>query len=255
MILREPEDGFRLLIPQPSHALLSGQMMAAWGAPGVARPDPAPEVILAAEQHDVAWLDWETAPTMDPDTGLPHPFTSLGPEVHAPMWARGVEWTRAAWGLWPALLVSLHGSRVYTKYMDPAEQEPEARAAIARNQAQERKFQAAWTAALGATVEQVRRNSALVAATDALSLVLCFADTSWAGEVPMEDGSAQEMTLVRLGPSRWSLAPWPFREQELTLRCETIRLSADLRWTDEETMRQDLREMPWSTLITTLVPG
>ena len=40
MILRSPENGTRLLIPQPSHALLSGQMMAAWGAPGFARPDP-----------------------------------------------------------------------------------------------------------------------------------------------------------------------------------------------------------------------
>jgi len=255
MILREPEDGFRLLIPQPAHAFLSGQMMAAWGAPGFSRPDPVPEVILAAEQHDVAWLDWETAPTLNPETGLPHSFTELGPEVHAPMWARGVEWARAAWGLWPALLVSLHGTRVYTQYMDPSEQDPEARAAIARNNAKERKLQAAWTAALGATVAQVERNSALVAATDALSLVLCFADPSWAGELPMEDGGAREMEVARLGPSRWSLAPWPFLGEVLEVRCDVLRLSEDLRWDDEETMRRDLRGAPRSTLVETLVPG
>ena len=90
MILRPPEDGTRLLIPQPSHALLSGQMMAAWGAPGFARPDPAPEVILAAGQHDIAWLSWEAAPSPDLNTGQPQAFTSPSPVVHAPRLAWGV---------------------------------------------------------------------------------------------------------------------------------------------------------------------
>ena len=255
MILRSPEDGTRLLIPQPSHALLSGQMMAAWGAPGFARPDPAQEVILAAGQHDVAWLGWEAAPTLNPETGLPHAFTELGAAVHAPMWARGVETARAAWGLWPALLISLHGSRIYTQYMDPDRLPPEDHAAIDRNNAKERALQADWTAKLGASPEQVARNSALVAVTDALSLALCFADPDKAGEAPMEDGSTRAMKLVRQGTSRWSLDPWPFREGTLTLRCEAIRLPADRRWTDEEAMRRDLRDATWSTLAETLVPA
>ncbi|MBP0445409.1 DUF3891 family protein [Roseomonas sp. SSH11] len=254
MILRPPEDGTRLLIPQPSHALLSGQMMAAWGAPGFARPDPAPEVILAAGQHDIAWLSWETAPTLDPETGLPHAFTSLGAAVHAPMWARGVETARAAWGLWPALLISLHGSRIYTQYMDPERLPHEDQAAIHRNAAKEEALQADWTARLGAAPDQVARNSALIAATDALSLALCFADPSKAGEAPMEDGSTCRMNLVRQDTCRWSLDPWPFREGMLTLRCEAIRLPPGTRWTDQEAMRRDLREAQWGTLTETLVP-
>ncbi|WP_338664085.1 DUF3891 family protein [Pararoseomonas sp. SCSIO 73927] len=255
MILRSLEDGARLLIPQPSHAILSGQMMAAWGAPGFARPDPAPEVILAAGLHDVAWLGWEAAPTLNPETGLPHAFTELGAAVHAPMWARGVETARAAWGLWPALLISLHGSRIYTQYMDPDRLPPEDHAAIDRNNAKERALQEDWAARLGATPEQVARNSALVAVTDALSLALCFADPDKAGEAPMEDGGTRKMRLVRQGASRWSLDPWPFREGELTLRCEAIRLPAGTRWTDEEAMRRDLRDARWSTLAETLVPA
>jgi hypothetical protein len=255
MILRSPENGTRLLISQPSHALLSGQMMAAWGAPGFARPDPASEVILAAEQHDIAWLSWETAPTLDPETGLPHPFTSLGPAVHAPMWARGVEIARAAWGLWPALLISLHGTRVYTEYMDPGSLPPDDRAAIDRNAAKEAALQADWIAKLGATPVQVERNSALVAVTDALSLALCFAESDKAGEAPMEDGSSRKMKLVRQDTSRWSLDPWPFRDSSLTLRCEVIRLPVETRWNDEEAMRRDLRDAAWSTLAETLVPA
>lgn len=255
MILRRPEDGTRLLIPQPSHALLSGQMLAAWGAPGFARPDPAPEVILAAGQHDIAWLDWETAPTLDPGTGLPHAFTALGAAVHAPMWARGVERARAAWGLWPALLISLHGTRIYTEYMDPERLPPDDRAAIDRNAAEEEALQADWAARLGAPPDRVGRNSALVAATDALSLALCSADPAEAGEAPMEDGSTRRMKLVRQGTSRWSLDPWPFRDATLTLRCEAIRLPAGTRWTDEAAMRRDLREAAWGTLAETLVPA
>ena len=255
MILRDPEEGTRLLIPQPTHALLSGQMMAAWGAPGFARPDPAPEVILAAGQHDVAWMNWETAPTLDPDTGLPHCFTALGPAVHAPMWAQGVEWARAAWGLWPALLISRHGTLIYTQYIDPATESPADKRAVARNTAKEDRLQADWAAILGATPEQMRRNTALVAVVDALSLALCFARPDMAGEAPMEDGSTRRMNLVRLDTSRWSLDPWPFRDATLTLRCEAIRLPAETRWTDEEAMRRDLRDASWSPMIETLVPG
>jgi len=255
MILRSPEDGIRLLIPQPSHALLSGQMMAAWGAPSFARPDPAAEVILAAGQHDIAWLSWETAPTLDPETGLPHAFTELGAAVHAPMWARGVEIARAAWGLWPALLISLHGTRIYTQYMTPERLPPADHAAIDRNAAKEDKLQADWIAKLGAAPDQVERNSALLAATDALSLALCFADPDKAGEAPMEDGSTRKMKLVRQETSRWSLEPWPFRDSMLTMRCEAIRLPAETRWTDEEAMRRDLRDATWSTLAETLVPA
>ena len=171
------------------------------------------------------------------------------------MWARGVEMARAAWGLWPALLISLHGTRIYTQYMDPERLPAEDHAAIDRNAAKEGALQAGWIAKLGAVPEQVERKSALVAVTDALSLALCFAAPDKAGEAPMEDGSTRKMRLVRLGTSRWSLDPWPFRNGALTLQCEAIRLPAETRWTDEETMRRDLRDAAWSTLTETLVPA
>jgi hypothetical protein len=58
------------------------------------------------------------------------------------MWARGVEIARAAWGLWPALLISLHGTRVYTEYMNPERLPPDDHAAIDRNAAKEDALQA-----------------------------------------------------------------------------------------------------------------
>ncbi len=101
----------------------------------------------------------------------------------------------------------------------------------------------------------VARAQGRVAVADALSLALCFADPSKAGEAPMEEGRKEPMRLARLGPARWSLAPWPFAVEELVLRYDGIRLAEDLRWEDEEAMRRDLREAPRTPLTETLVPG
>jgi len=53
MILRSPENGTRLLIPQPSHGFLSGQMMAAWGALSGVR---AHETAEACREVEDFWL-------------------------------------------------------------------------------------------------------------------------------------------------------------------------------------------------------
>ncbi len=42
----------------------------------------------------------------------------------------------------------------------------------------------------------------------------------------MEDGRKEPMRLTRLGPSHWSLSPWPFAAEELVLRYDGIRLAA-----------------------------
>jgi hypothetical protein len=255
MILRHAEDGTRLFIPQPAHALLSGQIMEAWGAPGFARPDPAPEVILAAAQHDIGWMPWESAPTLDAGTGLPHPFTAVGAARHAPMWAQGVELARAAWGLWPALLISRHGTLIYTRYANPERDSEADKEAAGRYLSEQGALQSAWAGKLGASAAQVDRNAALVAVADALSLALCFAHSGMAGEAPLEDGGMAKLTLASTGLDAWSLSPWPFRDSRLILRCEVMRLPSGTRWTDQEAMRRDLRDAPRIALAETLRPA
>ena len=255
MILRDPEDGVRLLIPQPAHALLSGQILAAWGAPGFAQPEPAAEVILAAEQHDLAWMPWEAAPTLDPATGLPHAFTALGPAIHAPMWARGVALARAAWGLWPALLVSRHGTMIYTRLAHPERDSPADSEAATRYREEQAALQARWIAALGAEMALVEANSALVAVADALSLALCIGRPLFPAEAPAAEGGRVRLELVRQAAEDWSLAPWPFRADRVRLRCEAIRLPAGQSWTDEEAMRRALHDAPRVTLAPSFRPA
>ena len=81
MLVLPDADG-ALCIGQASHAWISGQMARAWKEPF----EPYEEVCLAAEQHDVGMAEWDLAPTLNPETGLPHGFTEMPFEVHSALW-------------------------------------------------------------------------------------------------------------------------------------------------------------------------
>src|ERR1700735_2156435 len=112
-----------LATSQPAHAWVSGQILRAWDE---ALSEP---LLLAAEQHDIGWLDWETAPTFDAATGRPHLFRAVGASLHAPMWRRGVARAFDAWGAHVALLISRHGGLIYRRYVDRHKTAPEDAAA------------------------------------------------------------------------------------------------------------------------------
>ena len=72
MLHRETPEG-TVVIGQPAHAWVSGQLARAWAEPF----EPREEVCLAADQHDIAWTMWERVPELDPETGLPYTFSAL----------------------------------------------------------------------------------------------------------------------------------------------------------------------------------
>ena len=104
-----------IAIPQPSHAWLSGQIARAWGNDAFDPPAPREAVCLGIEQHDIAWLGWEAEPTLNPATGRPHAFHEVATTQHRALWAQGVRLARG-FGLYPALLVSLHANTLYDRY-------------------------------------------------------------------------------------------------------------------------------------------
>ena len=65
MLLRKENPGV-IAIPQLGHAWISGQLARAWGNEKFAAPAPREVVCLAAEQHDIGWMDWETSPSLKP---------------------------------------------------------------------------------------------------------------------------------------------------------------------------------------------
>ncbi|MGK7868265.1 DUF3891 family protein [Falsiroseomonas sp. E2-1-a20] len=256
MLLREAADGSFLAISQPMHALVSGQMARAWGAPGFAPVEPFEDVATACAQHDVAWMSWEAAPTLDAATGLPHMFRAVGASRHAPMWAEGVQRALVAWGPWVALLVSRHGSLIYGSYADRHQLDRADAEAAERYLAEQAVVQQDLAARLGAEPAQVEAASALVAVTDALSLAVCggVQTIGGVGTAPMADGSRVKLALSE-SDGVLAIAPWPFRLPEVTLHWHARHFAAGTRWTDEARMRADLAAAPQQAVAARLVPG
>lgn len=225
MILREDGDAV-ICIGQPAHAWLSGQLARAWAE----RPEPWEEVCLAAEQHDAGMADWDAAPELNRETGLPYSFMEMALSTHMRLWSwapqRVLSQSRYA-----SLLVSMHGTALYES-RNLERMSPEDARSVRDYLATQRTYQDELIESLGADREEVLRNQRLIWTWDFLSLGLCL---RW------EDRSVHDLTLRSN-----TVEPWPFRDQEVMLRTEGRRLTE--RFRDEEEMRTALRQAPWQTL-------
>src|SRR5512146_2824430 len=110
-MLNRPVSQGVVVISQPAHAWVSGQLARCWGNEQFGDFAPVEEVCLAAEQHDLGFLAWEQAPTLNKKTGLPHTFMDMPTDAHLDIWSRGIQ-QMLDYGRYPALLVSLHFTRL-----------------------------------------------------------------------------------------------------------------------------------------------
>jgi hypothetical protein len=233
MLFRTQPSGV-LAISQLTHAWISGQILRAW------QEQLVEPLLLAAEQHDIGWMDWETAPSFDPQTGRPHLFRDIGAAVHAPMWTRGVERALSAWGAHVALLVSRHGGVIYRRYTDRhriAEADAVAAQRFLQTQAP---IEAVWEQMLGLEAAAVKRETMLLALVDTLSLALCGELKAPMNlEAPGRNGNLVHLRLVerRNQPFDFILSPWPFRVDVVTVEGEARPLPTEGRLSDEASLR------------------
>jgi len=208
VLVREQPGGRALCIGQASHAWLSGQLARAWDPP----PDEA--VCLAAEQHDVGMAQWDLAPALDEATGRPVSFMDMALGDHLALWraapARLFTQSRHA-----ALLVSLHGTKLYGMRDLDALSPPDA-AAVHDYLTDQAALQQRLAGEVGAGEDELRRDQARLFAWDGLSLALCL---GWAPyTTPEVDG--RTLRLEAAGDGEHTLSPWPFGPRRLTVRCE-----------------------------------
>jgi Protein of unknown function (DUF3891) len=230
MLLRK--DGLDVFaIPQPSHAWLSGQMARAWGNRHFAAPTPYDEVCLAAEQHDVGWLDWEMAPALDAGTGLPQEFFRVAATVHVALWREGVRRARV-FGRYPALLVSLHADTIYAQYFNASKASAETVEAVRAFLEEQHRFQALMAASMRAdpklteraSPEIIEHNRLLIAALDRMSLEICWGVNKEI-KIPNVPTAGAGTTELRMQPrDGLVLDPWPFRTASIAVRAEGKRL-------------------------------
>jgi hypothetical protein len=258
MLLREDDRGV-LAIGQPAHAWVAGQLARAWGNEQFGPVEPADEVCLAADQHDVGWAERDLEPIFNPRSGLPRSFTEMPLEMHLELWTEGPR-SLVSQSRYVALLVSLHGWRLYER-RDLTTLAAEEAEAVARFLSEQREFQdellaslrADPAAAVHAADPRLERNSLLIWTWDYLSLALCL---RWAPATARDAPSAHgkiDLELTRDAERGvHHLEPWPFGTPELTVRCDGRRLAA--RFQSEHELREHFTRSPWETLELRLEP-
>jgi hypothetical protein len=247
-MLHRPSPEGTIVIGQPAHAWVSGQLARAWAD----RFEPWEEVCLGAEQHDVAWVGWERSPERDPETGLPYTFSAL------PRLRRLELWSGAARLVLPqsryaALLVSLHGTLLVERF--PPGGDEDVQRALAAYLSRERDFQARILESLRddpryaprATPEAVERNRELIFTWDGLSLAVLH------GVTEQRTAVGHTLTSVDGDHSAVRVRPWPFRADEVSVVCEGRVLAQT--YASEADLRRGLAKAPWTTITTTLVPA
>ncbi len=233
------DDGERwTAITQPAHAWLAGQAARAWGNAEFAAPEPLEDVCLGTAQHDVAWSDYDRRPPLRAEAGRAASF------IEAPTRERHVIWHDAparvlAQSPWAALLVSLHGTNIHTRYIDPSFLPGDEAALIARYLGEQRALQDRLIALLGTDRARAERQGELLFCLDALSLSLCH---GWPErELPPVDGAVVHYRPA--GERQATLDPWPLRADrlELTLHARTFTE----RFADEAALHAALGAKPY----------
>ncbi len=249
-----------IVISQPAHAVISGQIARAWGNQRFGAVEPFDDVCLGALLHDIGWSDWEQDPTLNHETGLPHTFMQLATRVHLDIWENAAR-RALAFGLYPALLTSMHFTGLYERFHDYSRDSEtdarEARALVARELAFQESIVAALRAqpsmAPFATDEVLRRNRGLVALWDGMSLAICHGMTEPRTFRSVPAATTDADLTLQPAEGGVSVEPWPFAVDRLTVRADGRILPG--RYDDPDTMRRALADAEWTTVETVLLPA
>jgi hypothetical protein len=113
------DDSRLLLILQTDHSRVAGLLAAHWGNDQFAKLRPYASMVLAAQEHDSGWWDWEIKPSVN-EQGYPSDYIGsikhLGQGVWLDLYRRAIE-RLASRDLYAAYFVSMHGEALLTQGM------------------------------------------------------------------------------------------------------------------------------------------
>jgi hypothetical protein len=107
-----PEDSSFLLITQPDHAHLAGEILSLWRAGGLPDNPRRDDLLFAAREHDNGWREADAAPRWDAERGRPHDFLTLPARERIEVWERGV-CRFAAERPYASLLIARHALNLF----------------------------------------------------------------------------------------------------------------------------------------------
>ena len=122
-----PYDDSRLMLAlQIDHSRVAGFFAAHWGNKDFARPEPYASVVLAAQEHDIGWWEWEMKPATLNEKGFPLDYHDgslkyLG-QLRLDFYKNAVDHVMQRYP-YSALLMAMHGVSLmnagYGKYAYP----------------------------------------------------------------------------------------------------------------------------------------
>jgi hypothetical protein len=111
------DDERLLLILQVDHSRVTGWFASHWGNDTFARPSPYAAMVLAAQEHDTGWWDWEIKPQLN-NEGLPPDYIGsiehLGGKVWLDFYRHGI-YRLAEQDPYAGYVVSLHSDGLLTQ--------------------------------------------------------------------------------------------------------------------------------------------
>lgn len=223
MIIRADDRGL-MLIRQTEHARLCGEMARSWGNEHFEPVEPLERVAWAAAEHDNGWAEWEEAPRLNPETRRPCTYTDIPIDQHQEIYRRGIG-RAIAHDRYAGLLVSLHGSLLYSRFRSG---QPGAQDFLEEQRSVQRRLVDAMRAdpALRSFCEEPRlsTNRDLVFGWDTLSLFLCHG-AAWLDylELPADYHGRRVRVAVERRKEGWILDPYPFRTTPLVLSAAALR--------------------------------
>ena len=113
------DDSRLLLILQTDHSRIAGWLAAHWGNDRFARLRPYASMVLAAQEHDSGWWEWEIKPSVN-EQGYPSDYIGSIKHLGQGVWLdlyRGVIERLASRDPYAAYFVSMHGEALLTQGM------------------------------------------------------------------------------------------------------------------------------------------
>jgi hypothetical protein len=157
-----PYNDSLVLVLQTDHSRIAGLLAAHWGNDKFARLNPYASMVLAAQEHDSGWWDWEIKPTLN-EQGYPSDYIGsikhLGQGVWLDLYRRAIE-RLAQRDLYAAYFVSMHGEGLLTRGMGllPSMPDYTGDTAVQKFIAQQKELRAGWLPTL-------QKNQTLAAST------------------------------------------------------------------------------------------
>lgn len=197
-------------------------------------------LVLAAECHELGFLEWDLEPTLDPGTGGPTSVKRMDPADHLPLQQLGPE-RLAARSEYAALLSSLHHAAAY-ETPHPLALMRRRHRLVHRYLNNEAARQRVLRSKLQPDPVQLEHDWRLVHAWDAISHTLLLDRAPRRlGEVPTQTTTTEPLTVRRAGET-FTVDPWPFRSDRVTTAVRGRLL--DRTYEDRAEMLTALQQAP-----------